>query len=515
MSASKRIALAVAFSWLSRAVAILANLFLLPILFRFMGKEELGLWFLLGNSQAFLGLLGLGIAPTLMRHIALAKGKSGADPEVELTQESMQHIGDLVVTGRIILQWLAVIVFFIAWGSGYGLISQLELKDVSPQSIFWAWTLMCAGYAVGVWVSYLNCWLAGIGYVGWDSLIGTAVSVLTILVNIATVLLGGGLLALAAISVVSGFVQQFAVLGFIHWRKPELLAVRGQWNTQYAKAMLKPSLYCWLTNLGTFFLYKTDQYFIAFFEGTSQVALYQSTYAMVFNLALVALTVTNSASVFISQYWSSGNLNLIHKFLVRSCKSGFLIMASGSIFLALSGKEFFELWLDSSFIGYPILTVLVISLNLDVQHGLLTGCSRATDDEKYALSGILAGLLNLCFTWFLIKRLGLIGVPLGTLIAQLLTNNWYGVYRPLVRLSFPINKYLMEIIYPVFIFTTISFFTVYSIKFFTSATLGYSKYGVFFSVLTGCTLTWFLGALFLFKLEDKSKIFTALSFLKK
>jgi O-antigen/teichoic acid export membrane protein len=51
MSASKRIAIAVTISWVSRAVSILSGLLLMPILFRFMGKEELGLWFLLGNFQ--------------------------------------------------------------------------------------------------------------------------------------------------------------------------------------------------------------------------------------------------------------------------------------------------------------------------------------------------------------------------------------------------------------------------------------------------------------------------------
>lgn len=81
-------------------------------------------------------LLGLGVVPTLTRHIALAKGKSGSDPGIELTEESKQQIGDLLVTGRIIFRWLAVVVFFVAGGTGYGLISQIKLTEVSPQTLF-------------------------------------------------------------------------------------------------------------------------------------------------------------------------------------------------------------------------------------------------------------------------------------------------------------------------------------------------------------------------------------------
>jgi O-antigen/teichoic acid export membrane protein len=114
MSASKRIAIAVGISWISRGISIFSGLLLIPILFRFMGKEELGLWFLLGNSQAFLGLLGMGVAPTLTRYIALVKGKSGTELDAVLTQDIQEQLGDLVETGRIVLLCVSVFTFFVA-----------------------------------------------------------------------------------------------------------------------------------------------------------------------------------------------------------------------------------------------------------------------------------------------------------------------------------------------------------------------------------------------------------------
>jgi O-antigen/teichoic acid export membrane protein len=447
MSASKRIALAVAFSWLSRVVTILANLFLLPILFRFMGKEELGLWFLLGNSQAFLGLLDMGIAPTLMRHIALAKGKSGADPGVELTEESKQQIGDLVVTGRIILQWLAVVVFFIAWASGYGLIGQLGLKEVSPQTVFWAWTLMCIGYAVGVWVSYLDCWLAGIGYVGWDSLIMTVVSLLTILTSIAAVLLGGGLLMLAVISVVSGLLQRFAILAFIRWRAPEVLTIPGKWNADLAKAMVKPSLYCWLTSLGMFLILKTDQYFIALVSGTKEIPSYNAAYQLASNLRNIAVSFSLASSTFLSQMWQAGELKAIHKIVIKNSRMALLIMGCGVSFLLVAGKEVTDLWLGKDvFIGYNVLVTFCVMFTFEVQNVCLMYSARATENEEYALSSLGAGILNIIFTMILIKPLGLWGVALGTLLSQMLTNNWYAVYKPLLRLKLPFKVYFNQVL---------------------------------------------------------------------
>ena len=447
MSASKRIAFAVSVSWLSKVSLILSAMFLTPALFRFMGKEELGLWYLLGNSQSFLSLLGLGISSTLTRHIALAKGKSGSDPGVELTEETKQHIGDLVVTGRLVLQWLAVAVFFIAWGSGYGLITQIKLSEVSPQEVFWAWALLCGGYAVGVWVSYLDCLLAGMGYIGWDSLIAMVISILAILSNIAAVLLGGGILALAAISLVAGLMRRFIYLGFIRWRLPELFTVQGKWNSQYAKALVKPSLYCWLTDLGAFLVLRTDAYFITLFKGAEDLPSYQAAYNLVANLYQLAITFASSSAVFISQAWQAGALGGIHQITLRNARLGLSIMAAGVAFLMVAGGEFIELWLGKgNFVGHNVLLVFCIMLTLEAQHSILAYSSRATEDEKYAPFSFAAGILNIIFTWILIKPLGVLGVAMGTMLAQMLTSNWYAVYRPMVRLRLNFGVYLRQVV---------------------------------------------------------------------
>ncbi|RCJ18951.1 teichoic acid transporter [Nostoc sp. ATCC 43529] len=447
MSISRRIAFAVSVSWLSRVSIICSGLILTPTLFRFMGKEELGLWYLLGNSQSFLWLLSLGITPTLTRHIALAKGKSGFDPEVELTDETQQHIGDLVVTGRLILQWLAVAVFLIAWVLGYGLISQIELHEISQEQVLWAWTLMCAGYAIAVWLSYFDCLLAGMGYVGWDGLIAVLSYFLIIFSNMVAVTLGGGLLALATISVVAGLMQRLIFITIIRWRFPNLLLFQGNWNIQYAKALFKPSLYWWLTDLGAFLILRTDTYFIALFKGSQYIPSYQATYNLIANISQAATAFAGSSAVFISQAWQAGNLADIHRMTLRNARIGLSIVATGVAFLIVAGGDFIKLWLgQGNFVGLDVLLIFCIIVTLETQHVILIASSRATEDEKYAPWSLTSGVLNLIFTWILIKPLGLLGVAIATMFAQILTNNWYGVYRPMVRLHLNFGIYLRQVV---------------------------------------------------------------------
>lgn len=135
MSISRRIAFAVSTSWLSRAVAISLNLLLIPILFHHLGKEELGLWFMLGQSGAFLTLMDLGITPTLTRRIAFAAGKSGGDVGLGLGQESTEEIANLIASGRVIYRFLSIGVFLFAWATGLVFLQYIDFQTMSRLTI--------------------------------------------------------------------------------------------------------------------------------------------------------------------------------------------------------------------------------------------------------------------------------------------------------------------------------------------------------------------------------------------
>src|SRR5262245_45711807 len=146
--------------WFIKAVSTVSSFFLLPVLMRVMDREELGTWMVFGNSQVFLSLLNFGVTPTLTRHIALAKGRSGADPDVVLTPETEQHIADLVATGRSVLRGLSLFTFVAALVAGVVFLGTVDFQRVPASRVYLAWLFLCAGYAVQVWVSYLECWMS-------------------------------------------------------------------------------------------------------------------------------------------------------------------------------------------------------------------------------------------------------------------------------------------------------------------------------------------------------------------
>jgi len=114
------------------------------------------------------------------------------------------------------------------------------------------------------------------------------------------------------------------------------------------------------------------------------------------------------------------------------------------------------LWLgEGQFVGYPVLIIFVAMLTLETQHVIVAFGSRATEDEAFVPVAIASSLLNLLLVWLLIQRVGLLGVALGTFLAQLCTSNWYVVYRGLRRLRMSLVAHVQQVVVPLaFVFVS-------------------------------------------------------------
>jgi len=201
--------------------------------------------------------------------------------------------------------------------------------------------------------------------------------------------------------------------------------------------------------VGTFLILKTDQYFISARFGTKDLPDYNAAYSVVSNLHVFAVSLASGSAVFVSHLWQSGDMGGVHALVKRTARMGMILMVCGVACIAVAGQPLIELWLPKgSFIGYPVLWIFCLMLTLETHHVIVAFCSRATEDEAFAISALVSGGLNLVFTFIFIRIWGLLGVAMGTLVAQMVTNNWYAVYRGLRRLKMSIWEHLTGVVLP-------------------------------------------------------------------
>jgi O-antigen/teichoic acid export membrane protein len=350
--------------------------------------------------------------------------------------------------------------------------------------VWLAWGVICLGQALGVWANVWNCVLLGVGYVGWDAVLGSFASALTLLAQIIVAFCGGGLVALAVAAAAGALTQRFLMLGFARSRRPEIFSIQGQWKPALVKSMVPLALRAWLTTLGVVLVLNTDQLFIGKIMGATALPAYRAAYLILLNLNMMAVTISGSSAVFISHLWQAGELAKVHQLVIRNLKFGLGLMAAGGGCILALGHHLFDLWLGpGNFIGYPLLIIFFAVLFLEAQCFIVTTCSRATEDEAFAPWAVAAGILKVILSILLGVRFGLIGIALGTLIAQLATNYWFMVYRGLRRLRMSLRQHVKQVLVPVAILFVVTTGLVWLAK----ALL--SNYSALIIVGTGCLVS--------------------------
>lgn len=449
MSATRRIAFGAAAHWIARAVTIFLGLVLMPVLIRNLPKEEVGLWLLLGQSWAVMGILDLGFGATLIRRIALAKGKSGGDVGTVLNETSLTEIADLVASARRIYRWMSLAVFLTALGSGFYYLGNLELKAIRLEVVWIAWTVLCASQALTVWQSAWACLLQGMGHVGWDALVSAVINGGTLLAQIAAVLLGGGIVHLAVLATVGIVIQRFLLLGMMRKRNPEFFSLPGRWNPAVMKGMPSLAFRTWLSSLGSVLVLNTDSFFIASMEGAENIPAYRAAYLVALNLHIMAGVFVQSASVFTSQLWQAGNLPEVHRIFQRNLRIGFCLLACCGSGVFFAGSSLFNLWLgQGNYVGETVVFLLLLVFLLEQQSFIILHSCRATDSEPFAFWMMAGGLLKLALSVVLVRWYGLLGLALATLLCQVPTS-YPCIWRlGLKRLQFPLSRYGNAVLLP-------------------------------------------------------------------
>jgi len=449
MSVTRRIAFGAGASWFSRGMTIVLGLVLLPVLFRHLPKEELGVWLLLGQSWAAMGILDLGIGFTLTRRIALAKGKSGGDPNAPLNEESLRDIADLVEAGKRIYRIMAAGVFVVSWALGLFYLRTLDLHGLSHTTVWIAWTVLCASQAISVFASVWTCLLQGVGYVGWDAIISTFVGTATLTAQIVAVLCGGGLIALAVIATCGALTQRGFTIWFSRSRRPELFSLHGRWNPTVLHGMPRLAFRAWLTAVGTILVQNTDGFFIASLKGAPEIPAYRAAFLVILNLHMLAAVFASSSAVFISHLWQAGQIGEVQRIVERNLRLGLCIMLCGSAAILIAGKSLFDIWLGpSNYVGGAVVAIFIITFVLEQQSYIISTGSRATEDEAFAGIMMTGGILKLALAFFLTNRFGLIGLACSSVVAQTLTTHWFVIYRGFRRLQFGFARYLTSILAP-------------------------------------------------------------------
>ncbi|MBO9541913.1 hypothetical protein J7643_15100 [bacterium] len=447
----RRIAQGISASWVRFGVSIAVGLFQLPILYANLSKPALGLYLLFFTVSAFLSLVDLGLGSVLGRAVSYVKGKADAAAgEDGLAGYRSASISDMVWSGFAAYGISSLVMFGVGLGIGPALIASAGLPAGLQAEAWLAWVLFLAGVSCNLLSAVPFSCLNGFGDVGWEQASRTVLQVVRLAGIAAIAPQTHSIAALCALDLALNVASIAGSLLLLKLRHRQALSEPGRARGWLMKRMVTEATPVFVTRLGALMILETTPLVVAATRGVASVPDFMA----LKQLSSFGLALPNAIPVAVAPFataaFSAGDHQKVreyHGFATRLSLVLAMLWLVGFLVWAPSLTDF---WLGKGhFLGYAVAAPLAIAALLEAHHSAHGYFAWSTGKWPFAPWAIAGGVLTLGFSIAGGHVLGLGGIALGGLLAQLFTNNWYTIYYTLRRLDLRVSDYLRHSLAPV------------------------------------------------------------------
>lgn len=419
------------------------SLFQFSILLRHLPLKIAGIWLIFMNLGSYALLLDLGLSPTLGREISFAAGDPGGTEEARATR-----IATLIRSCTAIVTMLAFAIALFGAVGGWGYLRTIVPAELASTTRP-AWFVYTAGAAINLVGQGWFAGIYGLGHVLHEKLTRSIGAVLGLLFMAVAVYSGTGFMGLAIAYVLQSMCS-LSMARIVLSRLTSTLGGKGRFDWSTIRKIVPPSLKYAAMMLGGILILQTDNIVIASILGPAAVPDYQAVARVVSVMMSLSLMLVISSVPLVSQAHARGEISVILQLLGRNLRVTLSVMGVLGSFLACFADRLIAVWLGPHhFVGFPVVWTLLIVMLLEAHHQAMAASTMAAGHIVFLVPALLAGVLNIGISIALAHRLGLIGVVLGTLMAQVVTNNWYVPYYTMRLFRISIAEHARTVILPV------------------------------------------------------------------
>lgn len=447
---------------LSSAVNIGVSFVQFRILLLHMPLEATGIWMIFANLGSYAMFLDMGLTPTLGREVSFAAGSS------ELCEvERAKRISTLVRSCTIIVGILATTILlsggFGGWSYLHTIVPNSLVKVVKP-----AWFVYILGVAINLVGQGWFAAIYGLGLVFEEKIIRSVSAILGLVFLSIAIFSYTGFMGLAIAYLLQCLCSVLMARYVLLKMTPYPLS-KERFDLKLIRNLVGPSVKYAATLLGGILILQTDNIVIASTLGPQLVPNYQAVAKVITILMSFSMILVMTSTPLASQAYARKDIGVVMQLLSRNQRFALgVIVVLGSFFACFSDR-IISVWLGPGhFVGFPIVWVLLIVMLLEAHHQTMAAITMSTGRIVFLVPALIAGVLNIAFSVTLAKFYGLIGVACGTMIAQIMTNNWYAPWYTMKLFNIGFAHHARTILFPTISLIVVMLTTGTGIRFLTS-----------------------------------------------
>lgn len=389
--------------------SMVSGLVVTPIVLRALGDETFGVWSFIGSITIYLGVLDLGLGPSVIRFTAEARGRKAPEETNAIASVALTlyaAIGALTLVGGVALAWLVP-----------------ELIDM-PDDLVWdarlATCLVAGALAARFPLGMFYNMLGGHQRLDVQNLGNFVATVLYAVLVAILVPRGGGLVLLGAVTLGVTLLRLGLPLFWLRSEFPHLRLRRSYVTRGRLRELTSVSWSNFLVQVANKVVFSTDIVVVGIVLGAREAAIYaiaSRLFQLAFGLASVLTSLLYPA---FAEYEGAGQDERQRRLLLAGLRGG----AAAALVLALPllviPEQLLEGWLGA---GYddsaPVLALLAVVVLLHQPLWLVTQYLIARGRQRPIARLLIAGAgANVVLSIVLALTVGTWGVALATLVTD-------------------------------------------------------------------------------------------------
>ena len=423
-------------SYISMSINTVINLLYVPILLYFLGKEEYGLYQLMGSFIAYFSIMDFGLSNTVVRYYS--KYKALAD------EEQMANV--LAIAKRIYYVIDAIIMllaFFI-----YPLLDKFyshslsEYELISTKRMF---VIVVVNIIIVISTNVYNAYITAEEKFIFLKIISLIQSLIQPFIVVLILSQHPYAITVVVVQTILNLIVSLIKIYYSYFVLHVHIELCSQ-NKMLVKGMIKFSISIFVVAITDQLFWKTNQLILAAVSGTIAVAVYAVASQIYMNYVSLSSVIQGVFLPKVTNLVTTGkDTNQLFlqvgriQFMILSCVCGGFIVY---------GKEFILIWVGKDFLeAYYITLIMILAMTIDLIQSLGGTIMQAKNIYQIRAKVLFVmAILNIAMAFLLGEKYGGIGCAVGTSSCMIIGNGLVmnQIYKTKVGLD--INRFWKSIL---------------------------------------------------------------------
>jgi O-antigen/teichoic acid export membrane protein len=389
------------------AVEAVLGLLILPFNVSKLGTSGYGLWMVAASITAYFSILDLGYGGALVKFVAQYRARRDA-----------QAINQILSTLFVVFAAGAVFAWLAAAAIGARLEGLFHLDPAQAATGRTVLLVIAAHVACGFVFSVFGAVINGFQRYDLNNVVGTASSVVTAAVNVAVLQAGYGLVPLVCATTAVRFVTYFVYRHNAYRVFPALSVRPSLFRVTRLKEVTEFSVFVLMLDWAAKVNYSLDAIVIGAMLGTPAVAIWTVPQRLTEAIQRMTNQLNDVLFPAVVDSDATARADRLRRILVQGTRLSLAAVLPAACVLAILGDRLIDGWVGPGFSAAAPVAVLLAGV-VAARVGSATAMTilkGAGLHRLLALVNVATAAANVTLSLLLVRRFGLQGVAIGTLV---------------------------------------------------------------------------------------------------